>query len=165
MARGIRIASPNDESAILEFFTAMVAHRADDEGRHSVRMLHDLMETLFARDAERLTVFAYEGADGAIQGIAAVREPDEAGAAELITVQVFNTVQGKGIGQTLLRRAIDHVRQAGATLLHTVVESEDVRSRGFLRREGFVAELAENERSDMAGGVVRYIIVWPPNPV
>ncbi len=122
-----------------------------------------MMETLFARDIERPTVFAYEAVDGAVLGIAAVREPDEAGAAELITVQVFNTVQGKGIGQTLLRRAIDHVRQAGASLLHTVVESEDVRSRGFLRREGFVAELAENERGDAADGVVRYVIVWPPS--
>ena len=77
MARGIRIASSSDEGAILEFFTAMVAHRADDEGRHSGRRLHDLMETLFARDVERPTVFAYEAVDGAVQGIAAVREPDE----------------------------------------------------------------------------------------
>ena len=164
MARGIRIATASDESAILEFFTAMVEHRADDEGRHSVKMLHELMETLFVRTADRPTVFAYEASDGAVQGIAAVREPDAAGAAELITVQVFNTVQGKGIGQTLLRRAIDHVRHAGASLLHTVVESEDVRSRGFLRREGFVAELPENDRGVVADdGVVRYVIVWPPS--
>jgi len=160
MPRGIRIATATDESAIVEFFTTMLEHHGDDEGPHAVRAVQGLLDAIFTRGADQPTVFAYDAGDGDLQGIAALREPDEAGAAELITVQVFNTVQGRGIGQTLLRRAIDHVRQAGALSLHTEVLSADVRSRGFLRREGFVVEDVAGE-SAAPSAVVRYVMTWP----
>lgn len=162
MERGIRIVTAQDAEAVTQFFTAVYETRHGAGTAQTLRLLERTLETLFPAAPDRPTVFAYDAGDGAVQGVAAVRGPDVAGAAELITVQVFDTVQGKGIGQTLLRRTVEHVRAGGATLFHTVVEGEDVRARGFLRREGFVAEVPEGDQgAAQHGGLVRYVMVWP----
>lgn len=158
MSIGIRAATPDDAAGVAAFFSAVY------EGEHglgsagALEMLQRTVAVLFPDHAEPPAVYVYESG-AAIQGVGAVRPGNAEGACELITIQVFDNVQGRGIAQRLLHRVVELCSQQGATKLYTMVPLADVRARGFLRREGFVADA---EDGIAAGGppdsIVRYVL-------
>lgn len=160
MVRGIRVASVDDASAVADFFTSVYEGEHGAGAAAALQMRERTLAVLFPVEGERPEVFVYDAGEAGIQGVTAVRAEPPLGEAELITVQVFDTVQGKGIAQTLLRRAIDHVRASGVATLHTAVDAADVRARGFLRREGFTVTLPEGGVPDEQDALVRYELTW-----
>ena len=139
MGQGIREALVDDASAVAAFFKDVF------EGHHGIGsadaadMLQRTVAVLFPPIEPVPAVFLYEQADRLL-GVAAVRPPNGDGVCELVTVQVFDTVQGRGIAQTLLQRVLESVRSWGGESMVTAVVHGDVRARGFLRREGFIAD-------------------------
>lgn len=155
------MASASDAASIVSFFSQVYDAHHGPAAAGALHLEDRTRDVLFPQQ-DPPDVLVFEAADGAIEGVTAVRIAPESRAAELLTVQVFDTVQGKGIGQTLLRSTVDHVRAAGATLVYTDVDREDVRARGFLRREGFVVEVADDESTGAEdAGTVRYVLVLP----
>lgn len=160
MEWGIRRATADDAEAVSAFFTSVYEVQHGAGSAVALEMLARTIAVLFPEASQPPVVWVYDSEDGDIQGAAAIREPEPGHNAELIAIQVYDTVQGKGIASTLLTRARDFAAEAGATGLFTTVEGEDHRARGFLRREGF------EHFTDADGGVadgaslVTYVQRW-----
>lgn len=137
MGSGIRLATGEDAQRVAAFFTDIYETRHGIGSAGSLEMFQRTVASLFADD-EALTGLISEGS-GALQGVAAVRHAVGEGACELIAIQANDSVQGRGVAQTLLRYVIESCAARGDGTLTTRVPSSDVRARGFLRREGFIA--------------------------
>ncbi len=156
MRTGIRAATTDDAAAVAAFFTSVYEVHHGLGTASVAEMLDRTLSVLFPAEGEPPTVFVSELAD-VIQGVAATRVAGERGECELVTVQVYDTVQGRGIAQTLLREVVAHCTGLGATTLTTEVPLHDVRARGFLRREGFAATADDLEASSgEVDGVLKY---------
>lgn len=136
MQQGIREASVDDAASVAGFFSSIFEDTHGAGSSSALEMLQRTVAVLFPPSDAEPTVYVYEH-DGTILGVVAAARPDSSGVSQLLTIQVFDNVQGRGIAQTLLGRVIDHVRQWGAVSVATQVPYSDVRARGFLRREGF----------------------------
>lgn len=141
MRTEIRRASGDDAQRVASFFTDLYETRQGIGSAGSPEMLQRTIASLFADDGE-LTVFISEGS-GDVQGVAAVRHGQDKGACEMITIQADDTIRGRGVAQTLLTYLVENCASCGSATLATSVPVSDVRARGFLRREGFVASAEE----------------------
>ncbi len=137
MSTDVRLASGEDAQRVASFFTSLSETRRGVGSVGSLEAAQRTIASLFADD-KTLAVFISE-ASGAVQGVAAVRHAEGEEACELTTIQSNDTVQGRGVAQTLLSYLVENCASRGGIALATAVPSSDVRSRGFLRREGFVA--------------------------
>lgn len=141
MRTQIRRATGDDAHRVAAFFTNLYESRHGIGSGASLEMLQRTVASLFTED-EALTVFLSERA-GALQGVGAVRHSASDGPCELIAIQADDTIRGRGVAQTLLRYLVESCAARGGTALVTSVDAPDVRARGFLRREGFVASAEE----------------------
>jgi len=141
MVTEIRLASGDDAPRVASFFTDIYETRHGIGSACSLEMLQRTIASLFADDGE-VTVFISEGS-GTVQGVAAVRHGEDEGACELVAIQADDTIRGRGVAQTLLTHLVENCASCGSATLATSVPSSDVRARGFLRREGFVASAGE----------------------
>ncbi len=160
MERGIRRATVADAEAVSAFFTSVYEVQHGPGSPLALEMLARTVDVLFPEGPNAPFVWVYENDECVIHGAAAIREPQPERHAELIAIQVYDTVQGKGIASTLLTRARECAAKSGATGLFTTVEAEDHRARGFLRREGF--EHFSDADGAMAAGasLVTYVRSW-----
>ena len=141
MRTEIRRASGDDAQRVASFFTDLYETRHGIGSAGSLEMLQRTIASLVADDGE-LTVFISEGS-GDVQGVAAVRHGHAEGACEMVTIQADDTIRGRGVAQTLLTYLVKSCASCGSATLATSVPASDVRARGFLRREGFVASAEE----------------------
>lgn len=143
MRTEIRLAAGDDTQRVASFFTSLYETRHGIGSASSLEMLQRTIASLFADD-DAFVVFISESS-GAVQGVAAVRHAAHDGPCELIAIQADDTIRGRGVAQTLLSYLVRSCASQGGTSLTTSVASSDVRARGFLRREGFVASAEELE--------------------
>lgn len=155
MGQGIREALVEDAPAVATFFKDVFEGHHGIGSADAVEMLQRTVAVLFPPIEPVPAVFMYEQADNII-GVAAVRPPGESGICELVTVQVFDNVQGRGVAQTLLQRVLERSREWHGSTIATEVLHGDVRARGFLRREGFVADAEPDGALPGPTSVVRY---------
>lgn len=141
MRTEIRLASGDDAQRVAAFFTNLYETRHGIGSASSLEMLQRTVASLFADD-EALTVVIAERS-GALQGVAAARHAPHEGPCKLIAIQANDTIRGRGVAQTLLGYLVKNCAARGGTALATSVQAPDVRARGFLRREGFVASAEE----------------------
>ena len=157
MGSDIRLATGGDAQRVAAFFTDLYETRHGIGSAGSLEMLQRTVASLFADD-EALSVVISE-ASGALQGVAAVRYAVDGGPCELVAIQASDSVQGRGVAQTLLRYLIEKCASRGGGILTTGVPSTDVRARGFLRREGFVAAAEDlATASPMSDAVITYTL-------
>jgi len=157
MRTDIRRATGEDAHRVASFFTDLYETRHGVGSAGSLEMLQRTVAALFADD-DALTVFVSEGS-GALLGVAASRHAVGDGACELIAVQANDSVQGRGVAQTLLRHLVENCASLGGDILTTSVPSSDVRARGFLRREGFFASTEELSTSSSADdAMITYVL-------
>ena len=149
MVTVIREASTDDTVAVAAFFTAVYEGQHGIGSTGAVEMLIRTIAVLFPEEGAGPTVFISESA-GVIHGVVAARHADESGECEIVTIQVYDTVRGRGVAQTLLRKLVEHCSAMGGVTLKTEVPLSDVRARGFLRREGFSAAASDFEASSGA---------------
>jgi len=155
METGIRLASHDDLESVAAFFTSVYEARHGVGSARNMEMLQRTVSSLFG-DNDALTVLVSESA-GLLQGVAAVKHSEVGGPCELVTIQTNDSVQGRGVAQTLLRQVIEMCASRGGTVLATGVPMADVRARGFLRREGFVVSAEEPDAGRLgADGSVTY---------
>ena len=151
MMTGIRAVSGGDSSLVAAFFRSVYESRHGVGSSSEIEMLQRTVASFFGDD-EALTVWVSE-VSGAVQGVAAVRHSVGSGPCELVTIQTRDSVQGRGTAQTLLRHVVKSCAERAGTVLETSVPMSDVRARGFLRREGFVAT-TEDLQGRVPGGDV-----------
>lgn len=157
MGMDIRRATGDDAQRVASFFTDLYETRHGIGSAGSLEMLQRTVAALFADD-EALAVFVSEGS-GALLGVAAVRHAVGDGTCELIAIQADDSVQGRGVAQTLLRHLVENCASLGGKTLTTSVPSSDVRARGFLRREGFFPSPEENAAASPNGdAIVTYVL-------
>ncbi|NYI40051.1 GNAT family N-acetyltransferase [Demequina lutea] len=137
----IRLATGEDAHRVASFLTELHETRHGIGSAGSLEIPQRLVAGLLADD-EALTVFISEST-GALQGVAAVRHAITDGACELFAIQANDSVRGRGVAQTLLRHLVENCASRGGDMLTTSVPSSDVRARGFLRRDGFIAAADE----------------------
>lgn len=137
MRTGIRAANDDDAHLVAVFFTKIYEKHHGIGSVSALEMLERTVASLFT-DTDPPTVYLSEVA-GRVQGVAAVRHLPLAGECDLIAIQADDTIQGRGVAQTLLRHVVVECAALGGVALRTGVPLSDVRARGFLRREGFVA--------------------------
>ena len=135
MGTSIRVADNNDAAEVARFFSEVYEAEHGIGSSGALEMLERTIAVLFPPDENPLVLV--HRVDDRIEGVAACHPVDARARAELITVQVYDTVQGRGAAQRLLAALVDQCRDAGATVLTTEVPLADGRARGFLRREGF----------------------------
>ena len=145
----IREATSDDIVPVAAFFTAIYEGQHGIGSTGSIEMLRHTIALLFPDDGQAPTVFVSESG-GMIHGVVAVNPANASGECEIVTIQVNDTVRGRGVAQTLLRRIVEHCAAVGGETLTTEVPLSDVRSRGFLRREGFAAAPADFEATSGA---------------
>lgn len=141
MGTDIRLATGDDAQRVASFFSDLYETRHGIGSAGSLEMLQRTVASLFTDD-EALTVFVSE-ASGVLQGVVAARHAVDVGTCELISIQASDSVQGRGVAQTLLRHLVEICAARGGDTLITSIPSSDVRVRGFLRREGFIASAGE----------------------
>lgn len=141
MRTDIRLASSGDAQLVASFFSDVYETQHGIGSAGSLEMLQRTVASLFSDD-EAPTVFISE-ADGVVLGVAAVKQAMGSAVCELIAIQTNDSVHGRGVAQTLLRTVVEYCAARGGSTLVTTVPSSDVRARGFLRREGFVASAEE----------------------
>jgi L-amino acid N-acyltransferase YncA len=157
MGTDIRVATGDDAQRVASFFTDLYETRHGIGSAGSLEMLQRTVASLFTDD-EALTVFISE-ASGVLQGVAAARHAVDVGTCELISVQASDSVQGRGVAQTLLRYLVENCAVRGGSTLVTSIPSSDVRARGFLRREGFVATADEHASASPKGDeTITYVL-------
>jgi ribosomal protein S18 acetylase RimI-like enzyme len=157
MPTEIRLATGEDAQRVASFFTDLYETRHGIGSAGSLEMLQRTVAALFADD-EALTVFVSEDAD-VLRGVSAVRHSDGAGSCELISIQASDSVQGRGVAQTLLRHVVENCASRGGDTLVTSVPAWDVRARGFLRREGFFASAEElATESPTSDAMIMYVL-------
>jgi len=139
----IRAVSGGDSPLVSAFFRSVYESRHGVGSSSEIEMLQHTVAALFGGD-DAPTVWVSERS-GAVQGVVAVRHSVTPAPCELVTIQTHDTVKGRGTAQTLLRHVVTTCAERGGTALETSVPSSDVRARGFLRREGFVASSEELE--------------------
>ncbi len=157
MPTDIRLATGEDAQRVAAFFTGLYESRHGIGSAGSLEMLQRTVAALFTDDPA-LTVFLSEGS-GALLGVAAIRHAAGDGACELVSIQASDSVQGRGIAQTLLRHIVENCASQGGQIVTTSVPASDVRARGFLRREGFFASAEElASQSSQSDAVVTYVL-------
>jgi L-amino acid N-acyltransferase YncA len=142
MGTDIRLATGEDAPRVASFFSDLYETRHGIGSASSLDMLQRTVASLFVDDGA-LTVFVSE-ASGVLQGVAAARHAVDDGTCDLISIQASDSVQGRGFAQTLLGHLVENCAARGGNTLTTSIPSSDVRARGFLRREGFVASAGEH---------------------
>jgi GNAT superfamily N-acetyltransferase len=143
MSTDIRLAAVEDAQRVASFLSHVYETRHGIGSAGSLEMLQRTVVSLFTDD-EAVTVFVSEDS-GVLQGVAAARHAVGVGTCELIFIQATDSVQGRGVAQTLLRHLVENCAARGGDTLITSTLSSDVRARGFLRREGFIASAAEHD--------------------
>lgn len=141
MRTEIRPASGDDAQRVAAFFTMLYETRHGIGSASSLEMLQRTVASLFAGD-DTLSVFLSEDSSG-IQGVVAARQAEGDTTCELTAIQADDTIRGRGVAQTLLGFLVGHCASRGGAAIVTSVAASDVRARGFLRREGFVAAAEE----------------------
>ena len=152
MGSGIRRATADDAATVAAFFAAVYEM---EHGRGSAGALEMLQRTIAVLFPEEHAPVVYLYETDAIHGVGAVRDAGD-GIRELVTVQVFDTVQGRGVAQTLLHHLVEQSRSDGCRTIFTLVPPADVRARGFLRREGFVSDGDDRTAGDAEP--LRYVL-------
>jgi L-amino acid N-acyltransferase YncA len=142
MSTDIRLATVEDAQRVAVFLSHVYETRHGIGSAGSLEMLQRTVVSLFTDD-EAVTVFVSEDS-GVLQGVAAARHAVGVGTCELIFIQATDNVQGRGVAQTLLRYLVENCAARGGDTLMTSIPSSDVRARGFLRREGFLATAGEH---------------------
>lgn len=157
MGTDIRLATGEDAQRVASFFSDLYETRHGIGSAGSLEMLQRTVASMFTDD-EALTVFVSE-ASGDLQGVAAARHAVDDGACELISIQASDSVQGRGVAQTLLRHLVENCDARGGDTLNTSIPSSDVRARGFLRREGFIASAGEHASAlPKSDEVITYVL-------
>jgi len=157
MDTDIRLATGEDAQRVASFFVDLYETRHGIGSASSLEMLQRAVASLFTDD-EALTVFVSE-ASSVLQGVVAARHAVDVGTCELISIQASDSVQGRGVAQTLLRHLIENCAARGGDILMTSIPASDVRVRGFLRREGFIASAGEHaSASTKSDEAITYVL-------
>jgi ribosomal protein S18 acetylase RimI-like enzyme len=157
MRTAIRLATGEDAQRVASFLSDVYETRHGIGSAGSLEVLQRTVASMFTDD-ETLTVYVSE-ASGALQGVAAARHAVDDGACELFFIQASDSVQGRGFAQTLLRHLVENCAARGGDTLITSIPSSDVRARGFLRREGFIASAGEHASvSPTSDGNITYVL-------
>jgi L-amino acid N-acyltransferase YncA len=157
MPTDIRLATGEDAPRVASFFSDLYETRHGIGSSGSLEMLQRTIASLFTDDGA-ITVLISE-ASGVLQGVAAARHSVGDGTCELISIQASDSVQGRGVAQTLLRHLIENCAARGGDTLITSIPSSDVRVRGFLRREGFIATAGDHDgASPKSDEAITYVL-------
>jgi GNAT superfamily N-acetyltransferase len=157
MSTDIRLATVEDAPRVASFLSHVYETRHGIGSAGSLEMLQRTVVSLFTDD-EAIEVFVSE-ASGVLQGVAAVRHAVDDGTCELVFIQATDSVQGRGVAQTLLRHLVENCAARGGDTLITSTLSSDVRARGFLRREGFIASVGEHaSASPTSDETITYVL-------
>lgn len=143
----VREATVADLPAIVGLFSEVYDARHGDGAAADVSMAERTAAGLFG-EVPTLT-WVYEPR-GVARGVAAVRLAPTGGL-DLVALQVTDSVPGRAAAQVLVQHVVAYAAAQGVDHVVAAVPADDVRARGFLRREGF-----EIEDDDAAGGQMVY---------
>ncbi|MEO8129099.1 MAG: GNAT family N-acetyltransferase [Bryobacteraceae bacterium] len=111
-----------------------------DDSPSAIASYIELGEVLVARIAERIVGHVQLVSTGSVW--------------EIKSLAVLDGRQGKGIGSTLVRAALDRAVSAGATSVLTATASADISNLRFYQRLGFRMERIERDAFSAADGYV-----------
>src|SRR5664280_2422001 len=115
MGTDIRLATGEDAPRVASFFVDLYVTRHGIGSEASLEMLQRSVASLFTDD-EAVTVFVSE-ASSVLQGVVVARHAVDDGACELISIQASDSVQGRGVAQTLLRHLVENCAARGGDTL------------------------------------------------
>ncbi len=163
MATPIRVADAADAASVAQFFDGIYDSQHGPGSASAWGMVERTAAVLFPERGGP-TVLVYD-VDGDIQGVVAYQIDPAHGCATIVTVQVRDTVRGRGAAQQLLSETVRACVIAGVSMLSTEVAAADVRARGFLRREGFsVVVEGETAPESEDDATVTYRRLLPAGP-
>lgn len=139
----MRLARKEDVPAIVRLFALPEEHNAKHEepGPPLPRAYQDAFDAIASDANNALWIAEHEGAVGGVFQLTVIQYLANRGGrvAQIENVVVDPAVRSRGIGETMMRWAIDEARRRGCFRIQLTSNKRRARAHGFYARLGFVA--------------------------